>query len=351
VATHGTASELLGRWVSDGDCLGGQLFAWRDGTVEVDAAVGGAGDGGPASTGDVVRLYCAVKPVTALVLVAAAQAGKVRLDDPVGRFLPGFADADRHGVTLRSLLSHHSGMMDHGFDLNQRHYRDVARILGRYTYPAASWYAEPSYNDTTAWCILAAVVEEVYGQPFVDVVDALGLDGPTFSLPETVRFVPYHALRDGRFVSLEDPDAARLSTVVNPAHGGFGSAGRLGRFYAELVRCAGGAGHVLTAAAVRSATRPVGVVDFGAGLGRKPYGLGFACDVRQDAVGGQWSADSFGHGGYVGQYKVVHGFADLTHRAAVAVCLYSVGAKNAWRLRILTGALAGELGIGGGDDG
>jgi CubicO group peptidase (beta-lactamase class C family) len=351
-ASPETAAELLGRWVSDGDCLGGQLFAWRDGRVEVDAALGRTGDGGPASTEDVVRLYCAVKPITAVALLAAAEKGLLSLDDRVGSHLPGYAELDRHGVTLRKLLSHTSGLMDHGFDLNRRPYGEVASILGRYTFPAASWYHEPSYNDSTSWCILAAVVEKAYQEPLATVArrvvtGPVGLDGLTLTGPDPSRFVAYHSVREGRFTSLENSDGHLA--VVNPAHGGFSSAGQLGRFYAELVRCATGSGRILSQSSILAAVQPIGIVDFGAGLGRKPYGLGFVCDVRQDAVGGEWSLRSFGHAGFIGQYKTILGFGDLSHRTAVAVSLYSVGAKNTWRLRALTRALADELGIGGGD--
>jgi CubicO group peptidase (beta-lactamase class C family) len=347
-----TAVDLLGRWVSAGECLGGQIFAWRDGRVEVDAALGRTGDGGPASTEDVVRLYCAVKPITAVALLAAAQEGLLSLDDPVGSHLPGFAELDRHGVTLRKLLSHTSGLMDHGFDLNRRTYREAASILGRYTFPAASWYHEPSYNDTTAWCLLAAVVEAVYQEPLATitgqvVTGPVGLDGLTLTEPDPSRFVAYHSVREGRFTPLENGDRNR--GAVNPAHGGFGSAGQLGRFFAELVQCATGSGRILSQSSILAAVQPTGVVDFGAGIGRKPYGLGFVCDVRQDAVGGEWSPRTFGHAGFIGQYKTILGFGDLSHRTAVAVSLYSVGAKNTWRMRALTRALANELGITGGD--
>jgi hypothetical protein len=53
---------------------------------------------------------------------------------------------------------------------------------------------------------------------------------------------------------------------------------------------------------------------------------------------------SLGHAGYVGRYRVVHGFADLQHRVAVAIRLFGVGAKNNWRFHRLGSALWSDLG-------
>jgi hypothetical protein len=41
----------------------------------------------------------------------------------------------------------------------------------------------------------------------------------------------------------------------------------------------------------------------------------------------------------------VSGFADVEQRVAVAIQLYSTGAKNNWRFRALGSALSADLGL------
>ena len=48
--------------------------------------------------------------VTAPLCMAAVERGLLNLDDPVSRFFPGSVPRDKEGITVRSLLSHSSGL-------------------------------------------------------------------------------------------------------------------------------------------------------------------------------------------------------------------------------------------------
>jgi len=48
--------------------------------------------------------------VTAPLCIAAVERGLFNLDDPLSRFFPGSVPADKGGITVRSLLSHSSGL-------------------------------------------------------------------------------------------------------------------------------------------------------------------------------------------------------------------------------------------------
>lgn len=52
------------------------------------------------------------KQVTAALVMIEVDRGTFALDDTIGRWLPGFAEASRRDVTLRQLLQHTSGLAD-----------------------------------------------------------------------------------------------------------------------------------------------------------------------------------------------------------------------------------------------
>jgi hypothetical protein len=163
--------------------------------------------------------------------------------------------------------------------------------------------------------------------------------------PDPARYRRCYKVGRGGFSAVPEPSEEVLFGTVNPAHGGFGRARDLGLFYAELLGCATGAGTILGAPYAREITREQSRVDFGLDLGQRTCGLGFLTNVRRDGIGGGWGDRSFGHAGYVGRYRVVHAFGDLDHRVAVAIRLFSVGAKNNWRFHRLGAAIWSDLAL------
>jgi beta-lactamase class C len=343
---------LLRRWVDAGECMGGQLFVSQDGHVVADVAVGSSGAQRNSSTEDLGRLYCAVKPITACCLARCVEAGEASFDDPVSRFLPDFSSGPRRAITLRQLLSHTSGLPNSPIvDPYDHEFSDLVKMACTQPLPQASWYREPAYNLTHAWNILAAVAERLYGQDFAAVVTRVisipvAVPGLRMTSPDPARYVPCHWARGGSFSVVPGPGSATLFRKLNPAHGGFGSARDLGTFYAELIRCAVGAGTLLGEASIREMTREHSDLDLGLGLGDCHYGLGFFANMRKNVTGGNWSARSFGHAGQVGRHRVVLSFGDPEHQVAVAIRLFSVGAKNNWRFHKLGAELWSDLDLG-----
>jgi CubicO group peptidase (beta-lactamase class C family) len=340
---------LLRTWADAGECLGAQLFVSRAGKVVADVAVGRSGPLRDASTDDVGRLYCTVKPLTACCVARAVEAGEASFDDPASRFLPAFRRGPRRAITLRQLLSHSSGLpnlrlgdpYDHEFD-------ELVQMVCAYPLDRGDWYRKPTYNNTHAWAILAAVVERLYAMPLAAVVASVvaapsGLPGLRMTWPDPGRYVHCYRVSGGSFSILPEPRSAVLFRNVNPAHGGFATVRDLGMFYAELIRCATGHGDLLGEAGIREMTRTQSVVDLSLGLGEIQYGLGFFTNMRDNGTGGQWSRRSFGHVGLIGRHRVVQAFADVDHQAAVAVRLFSVGAKNNWRFHRVCSALWSDL--------
>src|SRR5688572_7315632 len=65
----------------------------------------------PITTATNFRLASVTKQFTATAVLLLAERGKLSLDDPLPRFFPGFAKA-AHGVKVRHLLGHTSGLLD-----------------------------------------------------------------------------------------------------------------------------------------------------------------------------------------------------------------------------------------------
>jgi D-alanyl-D-alanine carboxypeptidase len=150
----------------------------RDGRVAYSRAWGmrDLGDRLPATTSTQYQYGSITKQFTAASVLLLAQEGKLSLDDPIGKWLPAFA---QFHVTIRQLLVHVSGIADftnvHEYALN------VAPLP--FTGPewGLAWAAgkplefEPGTKavyDNTGYVILARIVEAAGGTDFERFLDA-----------------------------------------------------------------------------------------------------------------------------------------------------------------------------------
>jgi D-alanyl-D-alanine carboxypeptidase len=85
----------------------------RDGRIAYLQAYGSArlAPPAPAATSMRYSIGSVSKQFTATAILMLAEEGKLSLDDPVGRFVPGLSRAD--AVTIRQILSHTSGYRDY----------------------------------------------------------------------------------------------------------------------------------------------------------------------------------------------------------------------------------------------
>ena len=106
--------RFLEAQVAAGALPGALTLIWRDGRVAHQSLVGAADPGrGIAMREDAIfRLYSMTKPVTAVALLMLLEAGKVALDDPVAKFIPGFAGLKPQvrPMTVLDLLRHTAGL-------------------------------------------------------------------------------------------------------------------------------------------------------------------------------------------------------------------------------------------------
>jgi CubicO group peptidase (beta-lactamase class C family) len=132
---------------------------------------GTAGNGEPVTPRTQFYTASLSKGFTALAAMQLVEEGKVKLDEPVRTYLPGFATADRRlsgTIIVRELLNQTSGLADSGFpsytlpqpdSLEER--VESLRTAKLVSEPGTEFhYTDPNY------AVLARLVEVVSGKPF-----------------------------------------------------------------------------------------------------------------------------------------------------------------------------------------
>jgi D-alanyl-D-alanine carboxypeptidase len=164
------------------------VVVMKDGNVVYSKAFGHAdGPGGrAASPGDVYHYWSVTKLFTATAIMQLAEDGKLRLDDPVTKYLPDFRTTDAHGaavdITVRQLLSHTSGMKNFGLGhlIGWIHHPEDPPVsqtalamerMQSYRSLATPPGSRAAYSNA-GYIVLGAVVEKASGQSYEDFVRA-----------------------------------------------------------------------------------------------------------------------------------------------------------------------------------
>jgi len=109
------ADRLLADWCDTGKIPAAALCVGRGGVVSETWSWGRRGPwpSEPPLEQDAIFLIASItKPIVALGLLQLVERGLVALDDRVEHFLPGFGRHAKHGLTIRHLLTHTSGVRD-----------------------------------------------------------------------------------------------------------------------------------------------------------------------------------------------------------------------------------------------
>ena len=111
---------------------------------------------------DLASLTKVVGTTTALMLLADQQ--KIRIDDPVSRYLPGFDSGEKRQITIRHLLTHTAGLYE-WYPLYYRasHRDSVVRFIEGLPlrFPVGK---QRKYSDL-GFMLLGAIIEKVSGIP------------------------------------------------------------------------------------------------------------------------------------------------------------------------------------------
>jgi CubicO group peptidase (beta-lactamase class C family) len=296
----------------------------------------------PMRTDDLFWIASMSKPITAAALMMLVDEGKVRLSDPVEKYLPEFkgqmvAEGDgpphppAHSITVREIMSHTSGLVRAGDRVFRNAYvlKDWVARCG-----ATPLVREPGtkyeYNNSSI-NTGGRIIEVVSGMPYADFMqrrlfDPLGMKDTTFwptdaqaaRLAKTVRrsqdkqsleeirldkgVTPALITRLGRGTKVPAPILADMgigqltfyaNRFAEPAGGLYSTGADLGAFCQMLLN--GGLHHgqrLLSEAAIRTMTsNQTGNVRVSPQEG---YGIGWSVKIRDDEGA---SVGSFGHRG------------------------------------------------------
>jgi CubicO group peptidase (beta-lactamase class C family) len=337
----------------DENRLGGAVaMVMRDGRVAYEHAFGWRDkEAGRRMTPDTIfRIASQTKALTSVAILSLLEEGKLALNDPASRYIPGFSKTTvavagdsgvkivpaRRAITIRDLLTHTAGI---SYGTNPSVAADYeAKGLG----PAAGygWYTadkdEPICTTMErlamlpfvaqpgeAWVygyntdILGCIAERTSGMPLDELIRTritgpLGMKDTQFFLPPAERdrlAAVYSSGSDGRISRAPDGPKGQGNYVDGPRRSFAGGAGLLStaRDYArflEMIRNGGTLDgvRILSPRSVElMSTNQVGTLHSTTGLG---FGLGFEVTERYGA-NGMDSVGSFGWGGAYGStYRV-----------------------------------------------
>ncbi len=110
------------------------------------------------------------KEFTAYAVLQLRREGKLSLDDKLIRFFPDFAPGVGSKVSVRQLLTHSSGIMDHYAYVDRAQYKEfwdkdvlaVLRSVDSVYFPPGSRYR---YSNA-AFCLLSLIIERVSGETY-----------------------------------------------------------------------------------------------------------------------------------------------------------------------------------------
>ncbi len=129
----------------------------------------------PARAATMYRLGSIAKPITAVAVMQLAERGKLDLDAPVQRYVPGFPPKP-WPVTPRHLLGHLSGVRNyksHEEFASTRHYTNVLDPLKIFQEDDLLFEPGTRYSYTSyGYNLLGAVVEAASGEKYMDYVRA-----------------------------------------------------------------------------------------------------------------------------------------------------------------------------------
>lgn len=282
------------------------------GTAELDARR-------PVDPGGWFRIGSVTKTFTATVILQLVGEGRLGLQDPVERWLPGQVPGGEH-ITVRQLLDHTSGLHNYTADLTidsilrdrSRHWplHEIVALATRHP-PQFDPGSSRAYNNT-GYVVLGLLIEAVSGRPYGEqihqrILDPLGLHH-TRVCDDTSLLPPPHAhgylAVDGEPVDVTTYNPSQ----AGPAGGMISTAADLNRFFAALL-----AGRLLDPAQLHEMTTtvPTNTPGVDAGLGLARY------DLPNGAVA--WGKDGGFHGYRTWSFHTRDASRQLTVSATTAL--------------------------------
>ncbi len=345
--------ELVERTIAAGEIAGAVTLVARNGQVAYLEAQGvmDLQSKRPMQPDSMFRLASMSKPVAAAAILMLAEEGKVRLSDPVSRFIPAYANLEvgiakpaapgpggppaaaagpggappefyqvpaTRQITVLDLLTHTSGLMSGPMGnsagnaaFNKRHNLGLKWVeeLGASPLefqPGTRW----AYSAVAGFDALAHIVEIAAGQEYSEFLaqrlfGPLGMRDVTFwpSTAQRSRLATVYQRRDGALVPGDNPD----SMSGEKYHGGGGGLMATAETYAQFAMMLANGGELNGVRILSPRTvELMGSAFIPSTLPGRPAGEGYGLGVRvvtDDAARGTWlSEGSFGWSGAYGTH-------------------------------------------------
>jgi uncharacterized protein YbbC (DUF1343 family)/CubicO group peptidase (beta-lactamase class C family) len=297
--------DVLKNAVAQGDAPGAVLLVAHNGLTAYYKAYGNRTVGPkaePMTTDTIFDLASLTKVIaTTTCVMRLEQLGQIKLNDPVAKYIPDFAQNGKDDVTIRMLLTHYSGLPA-DLDLKQ----PWSGLEEGYARANASKLVNPPgttflYSDV-GFVVLGELVQKVSGMPLdqyaqQNVFGPLGMASTRFNPPPT--WVPRIAptQRDehtGQTLrgTVHDPTARQMGGVAGDA-GLFSNADDVAKFAQALLK---GGAPILSSLIVEKMTTPQQPANM-----PNVRGLGWDIDSPYSSNRGELlPVGSFGHTGFTG---------------------------------------------------
>ncbi len=250
------------RYVEPGLIPGSLTLIWRRGEVAHLSLTGQSdiGRATPMREDAIFRIYSMTKPITSVALLMLLEEGKVALDDPVARFIPGFAGlgvfaggAEGAFVTappsrpmlVVDLLRHTSGLT---YDFMNRTPVDAAyrkhaigdpgtvgglpAMIGALEKLPLEFPPGEAWNYSVSTDVAGYLVQVISGRSLGDflrsrILAPLGMTDTDFHVPEHKRnrFAACYHFNKGRMELYDDSQASRFGAAPALESGGGGLVG------------------------------------------------------------------------------------------------------------------------------
>jgi CubicO group peptidase (beta-lactamase class C family) len=255
------ATFLDDRYIAPGRLVGAQIAVHRHGAPAYAATLGLADrERGVALADDTIfRIYSMTKPLTSLALMMLVEEGKVALDDPVHRYIPGWKGLAVYAAGTRTtgfattptaapmrivdLLRHTSGLT-YGFqnrtnvDAAYRSLKigeiekagDLDSFIADLVHLPLEFSPGTAWNYSVSTDVVGHLVGLIAGEPFEDflqrrVLDPLGMVDTGFQVRkgQEHRFAAcYTPAADGHLVLQDDPATSSFTAPPTFVSGGGG---------------------------------------------------------------------------------------------------------------------------------
>ena len=256
--------RILLEAIHDGQIPGAVLLVWHNGEVVYRKALGSRSiePRHEIMTVDTIFDLASLTKVvaTTTAVMQLVQTGQVRVNDPVAKYIPEFAQNGKDEITVRQLLTHFSGLREDIDLLPPWEGKETALHMA---YAETPEYAPGSrflYSDTN-FIVLGALVERVSGMPLEqychkNIFVPLAMMHTRFQPPASwlPRIAPTEFDEQGKMIRgvVHDPRARRMGGVAGHA-GVFSTADDLSKFAQCLLN---GGRPILSSAMVEKMTTP-----------------------------------------------------------------------------------------------